>query len=130
MAVTTTEQQMMIMVAGPYRSGTNDDPKLIAANVHAMNVAAVQVFRLGHIPMLGEWLALPLIETAGSKETGDEIFNEIFHPIAHTMAKRCDACLRIGGPSQGADGMVDLARANNQKVYFSVDEIPVYDGEK
>jgi hypothetical protein len=80
--------------------------------------------------MLGEWLALPLIETAGSKAMGDEVFNEIFHPIAHSMAKRCDACLRIGGPSQGADGMVDLARANNQKVYFSIDEIPVYDGEK
>lgn len=118
----------MIMVAGPYRSGTNDDPALIAANVHAMNVAAVEVFRLGHIPMLGEWLALPLLETAGSKQIGDSIFNEIFHPIAHSMATRCDACLRIGGPSQGADGMVELARAHNQKVYFSLDEIPSYDG--
>jgi hypothetical protein len=130
MSTGNKEQPMMIMIAGPYRSGTNDDPKLIAANVHAMNVAAVQVYRLGHIPMLGEWLALPLIETAGSKEKGDEIFNEIFHPIAHAIAKRCDACLRIGGPSQGADGMVDLARAHNQKVFYSIDEIPAYIGEK
>lgn len=118
------------MVAGPYRSGTNDDPVLIEANVHAMNVAALDIYRLGHIPMLGEWLALPLIETAGSKEKGDAIFTEIFHPIAHAIAKRCDACLRIGGPSAGADGMVDLAKAHNQKVYYSLDEIPVYDGDK
>jgi hypothetical protein len=26
---------LMILVAGPCRSGTNDDPKLIAANVRA-----------------------------------------------------------------------------------------------
>lgn len=27
---------MMILVAGPYRSGTNDNPELINANVDAM----------------------------------------------------------------------------------------------
>jgi hypothetical protein len=27
---------MMILIAGPYRSGTNDDPAKIAANVHTM----------------------------------------------------------------------------------------------
>ena len=70
----------MILIAGPYRSGTNDDPKLIADNVRAMNVAALRVFRAGHIPMLGEWLALPLAETAGSQHIGDAAFTEIFHP--------------------------------------------------
>jgi hypothetical protein len=30
------EKSLMILVAGPYRSGTNDDPQLIAANVKAM----------------------------------------------------------------------------------------------
>jgi hypothetical protein len=45
---------LMILVAGPYRSGTNDDPERIAANVHAMNQAALRLFRAGHIPVLGE----------------------------------------------------------------------------
>ena len=114
----------MILVAGPYRSGTNDDPELIAANVHAMNAAALRLFRAGHIPVLGEWFALPLIETAGSERIGDAIFTEIFHPVAHAIATRCDACLRIGGPSAGADEMVDLARAHGRAVYFSSDDIP------
>ena len=30
----------MILVAGPYRSGTNDDPVLIAKNVEAMTAFA------------------------------------------------------------------------------------------
>ncbi len=69
---------MMILIAGPYRSGTNDDPTLIAANVRAMTEMSLRVFRAGHLPVMGEWFALPLIELAGSKRIGDEIFNEIF----------------------------------------------------
>jgi len=69
---------MMILVAGPYRSGTNDDPALIKRNVQKMESYALPIFRAGHIPMLGEWLALPLVELAGSRKTGDEAFNEVF----------------------------------------------------
>jgi hypothetical protein len=117
-------QPLMILVAGPYRSGTNDDPDRIAANMQAMNRVAVQLFRAGHIPVLGEWFALPLIETAGSQQIGDPIFTEIFHPIAHAVAMRCDACLRIGGSSAGADGMVDLARSLGQQVFYRLEDIP------
>ena len=37
----------MILVAGPYRSGTNDDPVLIAKNVEAMMDASLHLFRAG-----------------------------------------------------------------------------------
>lgn len=114
----------MILVAGPYRSGTDDDPKRIQANVDAMTKTALRLFRLGHLPVLGEWFALPLIECAGSRQIGDEIFNEIFHPISRDLLARCDACLRIGGPSKGADEMVLLARRYRKKVFFDLEEIP------
>jgi len=115
---------LMILIAGPYRSGTNDDPVLIACNVAAMTEASLQVFRAGHLPVMGEWYAMPLIEHAGSKAIGDAVFNEIFHPVARRLVPKCDACLRIGGPSTGADEMVDLARQNGKAVYFSLEEIP------
>ena len=94
----TPGKSLMILVAGPYRSGTNDDSQRIAANMHAMTKAALILFRAGHLPVTGEALALPLIETAGSRRVGDAVFNEIFHPIAERLLRRCDACLRIGGP--------------------------------
>ena len=115
---------LMILIAGPYRSGTNDDPQLIAANVQAMAEMALRVFRAGHLPVLGEWFALPLIEQAGSKQVGDEIFNEIFHPVARRLVARCEACLRIGGPSQGADEMVELARQHGKLVFRRFEDIP------
>ena len=115
---------LWILVAGPYRSGTNDDPELIEANVKAMNEMALKVLHKGHMPILGEWIALPLIKEAGSEKIGDPIFNEIFHPIAIRLQDKLDAVLRIGGASQGADEMVNQAQKKGLKVYYSLDEIP------
>jgi hypothetical protein len=115
---------LMILVAGPYRSGTNDDPARIAANVAAMTDAALQLFRIGHLPVLGEWFALPLIEHAGSQGIGDAVFDEIFHPVSRRLVAKCDACLRIGGASAGADEMVRLARQHGKVVYHSLAEVP------
>jgi len=117
-------QPLMILVAGPYRSGTNDDPTLIARNVAAMTDAALALFRAGHLPVMGEWYALPLIEHAGSVGTGDPVFDEIFHPISRRLVAKCDGCLRIGGASVGADEMVGLAKRHGKAVYFSLAEIP------
>jgi hypothetical protein len=114
----------MILVAGPYRSGTGDDPARLAANVRAMNETALALFHAGHLPVTGEALALPLIETAGSAGPGDPLFEEIFHPLAERLLARCDAVLRIGGPSGGADRMVAQARAKGKDVYARTGDIP------
>ena len=113
----------MILVAGPYRSGTNDAPEKMAANVHLMEAYALPLFRAGHIPVLGEWFALPLAALAGSRRVGDAAFNEIFHPVAERLLKRCDAVLRVGGASQGADLMVRVAEEHGLRVYRHLSEI-------
>lgn len=120
----TLSKPLWILIAGPYRSGTNDDPAKMAANVRDMTQIALQLYRAGHVPIVGEWFALPLVEVAGSKQVGDEIFNEIFHPSAALLSERCDAVLRIGGASSGADEMVRLARERGQQVFLRVEDIP------
>jgi hypothetical protein len=118
-----SKKSLMILVAGPYRSGTNDNPELIALNVKAMTDTALELYRMGHLPVLGEWFALPLIEAAGSTETGDAVFNEIFHPVAIRLIDHCDAVLRIGGPSAGADEMVQEGRKKGKVIFMDVSEI-------
>jgi hypothetical protein len=54
-------KSMLILVAGPYRSGTNDDPALMKKNVQYVESYALSIFRAGHTPIIGEWLALPLV---------------------------------------------------------------------
>lgn len=121
----SASRPLQILIAGPYRSGTGDDPQKIAANMRLMNEYALQIFRMGHLPVLGEWYALPLIETAGSTELGDPIFQEIFHPVAVRLIPFCDAILRIGGPSSGADEMVRAGQALGKAIYESIEQIPV-----
>src|SRR3977135_4531079 len=97
---------MMILLAGPYRSGTNDDPALIRKNVEEMESYALPIFRAGHIPILGERLALPLVALAASSTRGVGAFNELFHPIAVRLLEKYDGVLRVGGPAIGADERV------------------------
>jgi hypothetical protein len=115
---------LMILVAGPYRSGTNGDPSLIRANVEAMTRVALDLYRRGYLPVLGEWFALPLIEQALVEGDPPDPDDAIFHPIAEQILARCDGCLRIGGPSAGADRMVATARSLGAAVYTSIEDIP------
>jgi hypothetical protein len=119
-----TDAPLMILVAGPYRSGTGDDPKKIQANVDAMMESALRLFRAGHLPVLGEWYALPLIEFAGSTQIADAVFDEIFHPVARRLVAKCDGVLRIGGASAGADDMVATAERHGKLVFRRFEDIP------
>jgi len=112
-----------ILIAGPYRSGTNDDPEKIAANLAALEKAALAVWKKGHIPLVGEWVALPLMSQTGRWTIGDEIFESLAYPVAERLLARCDAVLRLPGDSRGADQDVALARKRNLPVYRSIDEV-------
>lgn len=109
---------MWIMVAGPYRGGAASEAQR-AANLRVLNEVALAVLRRGHVPVIGVNNALPLIEIAGPGS-----FDAIMMPVSLALADRCDACLRVGGPSGGADQEVERFRAAGKPVYRSVDEIP------
>jgi hypothetical protein len=120
----TSNKPMLILIAGPYRSGTNDDPALMKKNLQQMESYALPIFRAGHVPIIGEWLQLPLVELAGSNKVGDEVFNEVFHPTSMRLLEKCEAVLRVGGASAGADEIVKVAREKGLKIYTSLAEIP------
>jgi hypothetical protein len=109
---------MWIMVSGPYTAGgANAEQR--AANLRVMNVAALTLFRAGHVPIIGVNLALPVIEAAG-----EDAFDAIMMPLSLAAAERCDACLRVGGPSRGADDEVARFRVAGKPVYFALGDVP------
>ncbi|KQB39501.1 DUF4406 domain-containing protein [Flavobacterium aquidurense] len=115
---------MLILIAGPYRGGTNDDPKLIQQNLEKLEAVALPLFRMGHLPIIGEWLALPLLHLAGSKYIGDSVWDEIQYPVAHRLLEKCDAVLRLEGESKGADNDVRIAQERGLKIYYRLEDIP------
>jgi len=115
---------VLILIAGPYRSGTNDDPKLMRQNLRKLEEMALPLFRLGHIPIIGEWVALPLMDVAGSRKPGDEAYEEILYPVAHRLLTKCEAVLRIEGASKGADEDVRIAKERGLKIYYQLKDVP------
>lgn len=109
---------MWIMIAGPYRTGTRSQAEQ-EQNLMDLNRAAHAVFSKGHVPVIGVNCALPVIAAAGQ-----ESYDSIMMPLSLAMAERCDAVLRIGGFSAGADEEVETIRSKGGVAYYSVAEIP------
>lgn len=122
--MSTTTERLLILIAGPYRSGTGDDPAKMAANLRRLEAAAWPIFQAGHLPMIGEWVALPIWQNAGGERVGDALFNAILHPTARRLIERCDAILRLPGASKGADDDVAQAETLGIPVYYALEEIP------
>jgi hypothetical protein len=126
----TKSHPLIILIAGPYRSGTGDNPAMIQRNLDRLESFALPIYRAGHIPMIGEWVALPVMKQAGSTVLGDSISERYLYPVASRLLERADAVLRIEGQSKGADEDVRLAQERGLPVYRRLEEIPVISQEQ
>ncbi|MFC6445428.1 DUF4406 domain-containing protein [Shinella zoogloeoides] len=115
---------MLILIAGPYRSDTGDDPQKMAENLKRLEAPSHALFKAGHVPMIGEWVALPVWNAAGGKAVGDALYEEIFHPVAHRLLVLCEGVLRLPGESKGADNDVRIARERGIPVWHRLEDVP------
>jgi hypothetical protein len=99
-------EMRMILVAG--------------TDVTSMREASMRLFRAGHMPVMGEWFSDPLVSYSGLDLAGDETAGQILHPVSERLLARCDAVLRVGGPSASGDALVARARARALRVFFSL----------
>jgi hypothetical protein len=114
---------MLILIAGPYKSGTNGDPAAMAANLRKLEEAAWPIFQAGHVPMIGEWVALPVLHSAGATVT-DSLADDVLYPAAQRLLQHCDAVLRLPGDSVGADQDVATAQRLGLPVYHDITQVP------
>lgn len=107
------------MIAGPYTAGSKDKEKWKQNHIK-LNKVAYEVNLKGHTPVIGVNVALPIIQTVGFDK-----FDELMMPISLAMVERCDAVLRIGGASSGADLEVEIFKEKGRPIYYNLDEIPI-----
>jgi len=106
---------LLIAVAGPYSAPTEEQK---AANLKAMNIAAAEVYRKGHLPVIGVNTSLFVAD-----ELPDIDRKKVISDISFAVVERCDAIL-ITGSSPGADIERELMMKQGLPVYYSIDEIP------
>ena len=96
----------------------------MAANLARLEEAAWPLFRAGHVPMIGEWVALPVLRGAGASGPTDPLAEQVMYPTAQRLLQHCDGVLRLPGASTGADQDVAIARERGLPVWTSLDEVP------
>ena len=114
----------LVLIAGPYLSGTDGDPARIAANRARLEAQALPIYERGHLPLIGEWLVDPIAHAAGAQVAGDAVFDRYQYPVAQRLLARCDAVLRVPGASRGADLDVARARELGLPVFERVEDLP------
>jgi hypothetical protein len=115
---------LMILISGPYMSGTDGEEVAIAKNLKAMEDFALPIFQKGHLAVVGEWLAWPVIRQAGGDSHSSDQFVQYQYPVAHRLLEKCDAVLRIPGESRGADLEMEKAKELGKLIFLSLEEIP------
>ena len=105
-------------------SGTNGGESLIAQNLARMESYALPLFKKGHLGMVGEWAAWPVIKSAGGNSHSSPEFTEYQYPVAHRLLEKCDAVLRIPGDSKGADLEMEKARQMGKIIFTDLDQVP------
>ena len=116
------KNNLMILIAGPYSSRARDSVQM-KKHLKKMEEAALPIFRAGHIPIIGEWFAMPLFKAAGSRSVRDAVYDEIFFPISARIIRKCDAILRIEDGGSRADEDVLLAKVLGIPVYYKLEDI-------
>ncbi|MDI3306932.1 MAG: hypothetical protein QJR07_07490 [Acetobacteraceae bacterium] len=71
------------------------------------------------------WIMVSGPYTADGSEAA---FEEITMPLSLALTEGCDACLRIGGPSQGADVEAARFRALGRPVWHRPEDMPAARG--
>lgn len=115
---------LLILISGPYMTGTDGDETKIAENLRAMEAMALPIYEKGHLAVVGEWVSWPIIKLAGGTTHQSPEFTQYQYPVAHRLLEICDAVLRISGESKGADLEVEKARQMGKNIYMSIDEVP------
>jgi hypothetical protein len=112
---------LWVWVCGPYASSEGDAGR--ARNLQALNEAALAILAYGHVPLIGINMALPMTALAGL----DAEARDIRRPLSLALMVRCDVCLRLGGPSAGADSEVNWFLERHLPVYETLEALLPHD---
>ncbi len=104
------KKKLLIYIAAPYSLGD------VVANVRVACEIADTILGRGHIPFIPHLFHFWHFVSPKPWEEWME--------IGKVNLERCDALLRVGGISIGADIEVEIAKERGIPIYYGINEIP------
>jgi hypothetical protein len=95
---------------------------IAGADLTSMEEVASVIFDAGHVPVIAPWFTEPLVAHSGFDAGTEESVDQILQPLTERLIARCDAILRVGGPSAAAEAMAGAGRARGLRVFYDVKE--------
>jgi hypothetical protein len=95
----------------------------VQGNLEAMRRAALEVWRRGHVPVVGVHEAYPLIEHLAEGESALDMVDG----ISNGLAERCDAIVLLGS-SAGSEEEARRVAAHGGQVFHAASELPLAAG--
>lgn len=111
---------MRIAIAGPYSASTPDQKQL---NLDALNKVAAEVYKLGHVPIIGVNAALSIALMFEPEQQ-----YEVIMRISMDVVSTCDALIIIG-ESLGANRERDMMLSLGKPVYHSLQDFISQNGK-
>lgn len=69
LSLADVSKPLLALIVGRYLSGTNGDPQKIAHDRQRLGSCALPIYERGHLPIVGESMALPIIHAASGRST-------------------------------------------------------------
>jgi|SRR6218665_638957 len=112
-------RKLTILVLGAYLSEDEIQSEINRSNVLLMEQTALNIFQLGYLPIIGQWL---LLNQLNKKNKVDHLL-EI---LAEELLDKCDALIRVENISPMADRIMELAKAKDKLMFNKIDDIKIF----
>ena len=110
---------MIVGVAGPYSAPTADERQ---KNLDAMNKAAAEVYKKGHIPFIGINISVPVVNQMEFENEEDKY--QAIMEMSLALIDQCDAMLVIR-ESRGVQMEKEHILSKGLPIYYSLSELPL-----
>lgn len=114
---------MRVLIANSFGAGAGDEPEAIVANMRRLEEKAGPLFRCGHVPLIVEWVAMPIWRMEGGRTLGDGRYEEIFEEARTQLVQACEAVLRVR-VKDPTSAEADFGKQWGRPVYNSIGDVP------
>ena len=115
---------MRVLILSPFNSGYDAEPEAFATNLKRMEDKSLPLFRCGHVPMIVEWVAIPVWRAEGGERLGDSHYEDVFEATFRRLLGMCDGVLLLSGRMKFEEIVMNAIKKQGKPIYQDLGDVP------